>query len=577
MDGRKDLIDRLRGTAEIDVLVIGGGINGVGVYRDLAAQGVAALLVDAGDFASGTSAAPSRLIHGGLRYLETGEVALVRESVEERNLLLLNAPHYIRPIPTWVPLLSWTGGMAKAVARFFRLTRTPSAKGAFAVKAGLMLYDLFGERHRTMPKHRLLSRRAARAEVPALAPSVRAVAEYFDARITHPERLTMELVGDAERDCPASLAIPYLAADGLAGGRVVLRDTLDGASFTIAPKLVINTSGAWVDRVHGVLGIDQRLIGGTKGSHIVVRHPGLAAELGERMLYFETADNRACLIYRLGDDRLLLGTTDIRTEDPGDMVCSDAEIDYLFAVLRKVVPHVALGRGDIVFSFAGVRPLPLTGNVVAGAISRDHTLRTYEPAPGRPFPMLSLVGGKWTTYRACAAQIVDAALPRLGRSRRADLTRTPIGGGSGFPTTAAEQAAYGAELARRSGLGPDRAACLTLRYGSLAAEIAAAEAAAGGGCLTQLPDYSAAEISYICRNERVTRLADVILRRTLIAFEGGTGEAAVRELAGVVGAALGWSEATTAREIEACLALLRDRHRVGAFGTMRPAAARAAE
>jgi len=249
MRRREEMIERLRTEALPDILIIGGGINGVGTFRDLAAQNVPALLVEAGDFSSGTSAAPSRLIHGGLRYLETGEAALVRESLTERNLLLKNACHIVQPLPVWVPLRSWLGGTFGAIARFLKLTRTPGRKGAIPVKLGLMLYDAFGRTQQTMPDHRLLTRRQARAEMPVLAPDIRAVAEYYDARITHPERLVMELVADAEAECPESLAVPYLKAIGQENGRVTLRDMASGETFDVAPRLVINASGAWVDEV----------------------------------------------------------------------------------------------------------------------------------------------------------------------------------------------------------------------------------------------------------------------------------------------------------------------------------------
>lgn len=545
-----------------EVLIVGGGINGVGVYRDLAAQGVAALLVDRGDFSSGTSAAPSRLIHGGLRYLETGEFALVRESVEERNLLLLNAPHVVRPIRCWIPLQSWFGGALATVLRFLRLTRTPGPKGAVPIRVGLAFYDLFGNAHRTMPRSRFHSRAAARARIPGLAAATRAVAEYFDARISHPERLVAELVADAEADCPASLAVPYCAAAGLdEDGAVVLSDRIGGGRIRVRPTIVVNAAGAWLDGVHGALGLTERLVGGTKGSHLIVRRPDLAAELGDVMLYFETADHRACLIYRFDADHVLLGTTDLRTDDADDMTCSPAEIDYLFAVLAAVMPGAPLRRDEIVFRYAGVRPLPRTADGVTGAISRDHALRRFDPAPGRPFTLISLVGGKWTTYRACAAEIADAVLARLGRPRRLSTKTLPIGGGRGFPKDEAGRAAFVADLSGRTGLSPARCALLADRYGAGAAAIAAAEAA-DGRLLSSMPAYSVAEIVAIAATERVSRLEDVVLRRTLMAFEGAVNRAGLEELADLVAPVLGWSAERRAAETDECARLLRERHGV---------------
>lgn len=565
MRTRSELVTRLGRGEAADVLIVGGGINGVGTFRDLAAQGVPSLLVEANDFASGATAAPSRLIHGGLRYLETGEAALVRESLTERNLLLKNACHVVHPQPVWVPLRTWTGGTVAAVARFLRLRRTPGPKGAIPVKIGLMIYDVFGRAHQTMPDHRMLTAKQARSEMPVLAGDTCTVAEYFDARITHPERLVMELVADAEADCPDAMAVPYLAATGQDNGHVTLTDTLTGATFAIRPRIVVNASGAWVDEVQHGLGFAGRLMGGTRGSHLVFRHPRLAADLKTRMLYFETADHRACLIYPLDDRHVFVGTTDIRTDDPDDKQCTEEEIDYLLDILRPVLPGVSLRREDIVFAVAGVRPLPFQDVRATGAISRDHRIDIHPPTPDRPFETLTLVGGKWTTYRAFAEQVADAVLARLGRARSTDTAELPIGGARGLPRDPAARAVWAAELAAETGLGEPRCDTLVSRYGANARAVAEAEAAAVSR--NEKPgdppdDYSAEEIGRICRTERVTRLDDVVLRRTLMGFEGRTDAAALERIGRFAATALDWDGSRLQEEIVDTLVLLRNRHRV---------------
>jgi glycerol-3-phosphate dehydrogenase len=563
MQSRADLIERVRaGAGDGGVLIIGGGINGVGVLRDLARQGVPALLVDRGDFACGTSAAPSRLIHGGLRYLETGEFALVRESVEERNLLLLNAPHQVSPLPVWIPTFSWAGGAFSAALRFLRLRRTPGPKGAAVIRLGLGIFDRFGEFQRTMPRHRAVPMKEARGRFPMLSARVKAVLEYYDARISSPERLTVELVGDAERDCPAAMAIPYFAVAGRAeNGAVLLRDEISGETLTVRPRIVVNCAGAWVDPVDEMLGVSERLTGGTKGSHLVLDRPDLAEALGPAMLYFETHDHRACLVYRLDGGMVMLGTTDLRVEDAEDALCSEAEIDYLFTVLEEVLPGSAPRREEIVFTVAGVRPLPRSAAGATGAISRDHSLRRFEAEGARPYPILTLVGGKWTTYRACAAQIADAVLGELGVARREDTKSLPIGGGADYPVKETEREAIATRLAAESGLAPDRAKLLLARYGMTAFEIGRA----ARGAFTPLDgaeDYSVEEIRWIIANERVTRLDDLILRRTLIAFDGRAGVRVARALAAILAEALGWDDARREAEIGGSLTLLRARHHV---------------
>lgn len=559
MRARVDVMERLRIGNVPDVLIIGGGINGVGAFRDLAAQGVPALLVEASDFGSGASAAPSRLIHGGLRYLETGEAALVRESLTERNLLLKNACHMVHPQPCWVPMRSWFGGSIGAILRFLKMKRTPGRKGAIPVKIGLMLYDRFGRAYQTMPNHRLLTAKEAHAEVSILSPSICAVGEYYDARISHPERLVMELVGDSEADCPEAMALPYLKAGPQTDGTIKLTCQLTGETFNIAPKVVLNASGAWVDKVQDELGVTGKLMGGTRGSHLVLQHRKLADALDGKMLYFETDDFRACLVYRLADDRVLLGTTDIRSDDPGDKQCRPEEIDYLFESLKPIVPGISLAREDILFAFAGVRPLPAAEVGATGAISRDHKLITFARADGRPFDLITLVGGKWTTYRVCAEQMADAVLEKLGRNRSCDTTALSIGGAAGFPLTAEKRIEWIGDLASETNLTMARCKVLAERYGTGARSFALAERD-DPRAFDNLCDYSPAEIRLICRNERVSHLGDIILRRTLMGFEGHGAKAKLVEVAETAGPVLGWDADRIAAEISETVALLQNRH-----------------
>lgn len=562
METREEALNRLLRMTRPRILIIGGGINGVGVLRDLAAQGVAATLIDRGDICGGTSASPSRLIHGGLRYLETGEFALVRESVEERDRLLRNAPHLVRPIRVWVPALSWTGGLLQAGLRFLRLLRNPGPKGAAILKIGLVIFDGFSRKLRSMPRHRLIPYARAVARMPGLSQKIKVVAEYYDARITHPERLTLELAADAERDCADTLALPYVSLEGTDGEEVVLRDEISGQTIRCRPSLVVNCGGAWADVVDHRLGIEAELIGGTRGSHVVLDRPDLARQLGDTMLYFETPDHRACLIYALDNSNVLLGTTDLRTDDPDDRNCTEEEIDYLFDVLGRVMPDAHPAREHIAFAYSGVRPLPSGRSGTAGAISRDHALHMFEPDAQRPFAVATLVGGKWTTYRACAAQIADVVLARISGNRVRDTTDLAIGGGRGFPSDPAEFDKLAASLARTWNIPRERIITLLGRYGSTAADIAAFIGEHGDTPLAEAEAYSRQEIEWILRNQRVGRLEDMVLRRTLLAFENLASVATVGEIGEIAAIVLGWSSARLAEEIERTLTRLRETHRV---------------
>lgn len=563
MRSRDDVLNSLRAQQETaqPVVIVGAGINGIGLYRDLALQGVPSILIDKGDFSSGTSAAPSRLIHGGLRYLETGEFALVRESVVERNQLLINASYLVKPLATWVPAFSWFGGAFSALLRFLGLKKTPGSKGILVVLLGLMFYDWFARGNRTMPKHRLVPRAASRRQMPGLSPAVRAVAEYYDARLVHPERLALELVGDAERDCPEAIAIPYVSLEALQDGRVVLRDELSGERFALRPDALVNCAGAWADRVNHSLGIDQRLIGGTRGSHLVMRRPDIARQLGDCMLYFETHDHRACLVYALDDELILLGSTDIRDDSPDNASCTQAEISYLFGVLEEVLPGSNARPGEVVFAYAGIRPLPWSGASATGAISRDHAFKLFEGSTERPFPVMTLVGGKWTTYRACAEDNSKVLLGHLGKAHERSTLELPVGGSAGLPRDKAGFAAFTAGLAREGNLDDHVAARLVRRYGSTAAQIAP-ELARAPRVLASGATYQEGEIRWIIRNERVTRLQDIILRRTLLPFEGALSGEIIHSIGQIAAAELGWSEDRLLEEIRDTTAILGQRHHV---------------
>ena len=556
---RQAVTDRLRQDPAVEVLVIGAGINGAAVFRDLALNGVRVLLVDRGDIAEGASSALSRMVHGGLRYLETADFALVREGATERNRLLRNAPHLVGPLRTMVPLYDRWGGTLAAIGRFFRRPVEASRRGAVLIRIGLALYDWLGRRERTMPQHRMLGRDAALAAMPGLTRSITAAAEYWDGWVSHPERINLELVLDALRDAPRAEALTYAAAEGFTAEGVTLRDTITGETLHIAPRIVVNAAGAWIDRVNAPMGINQRMIGGTKGSHLVIDHDGLRDALGGAMLYFEAPDGRTCIVFPfLGN--VLLGTTDIRVEDADGVRCTDAEVDYLLDVLKQVLPDVAIGREHIRFRYAGVRPLPHVDAATPSLIPRTHSLVASEATPERAFPILSMVSGKWTTFRAFGEQAADEALRRLGHARTRSTAALPIGGGAGFP---ADRAAWLRDVAQETGVAEPRIAALFDRYGTRARDAARAIAAGPDAPLPALPDHSTAEIAWIAREELVTTLSDVILRRTLIALRGQASEEAVRDVAGVLADTLGWTPAHRAAQEAATLSLLRDRHGAG--------------
>lgn len=542
-----------------DVVIIGAGVNGAGLFRDLCAQGLRCLIVDKGDYGSGTSAAPSRLIHGGLKYLETGELRLVAESTYERNLLLRNAPHLVKPLPTMIPIYSWTKGVWPAIRTFFGSTTAPRSRGAVLIKTGLTMYDFYGARARQMPRHRMVRRKTALADVPALTPRIVALGTYYDAMVDAPERLIMELVKDGLALSPGSEALNWTAVSGLRDGALELT-LATGRTRSVTARNVVNAAGPWIDRVNAILGIESHLIGGTKGSHILLDHPELLKQLKGRMIYFEADDGRILLIFPYRG-KALVGSTDIPADSPDDVACTEDEISYFMSSLRELLPGLKFDPGQIVYAYAGIRPLPNSEGVEPGLISRDHSAPVAEPVAGRPFPVTSLVGGKWTTFRAFSAEIADKVLEALGETRRQSTDEMPIGGGSDMPLEAGERADWLENVAGESGAAPERLATLLDRYGTTAREIALAEGAEPVFLDAEEP-FSLAEIDWIARNEHVVHLEDIVLRRTPLAITGQLDAPLCKELCAIAARAHDWSEARQAEELEALAAVLVKRHGV---------------
>ncbi|KPJ70975.1 MAG: glycerol-3-phosphate dehydrogenase, partial [Planctomycetes bacterium DG_20] len=441
MNRRQTILRSVRENPEVPVLILGGGVNGTGLLRELALQGVDCLLVDKSDFVAGASSKSSRMIHGGLRYLENREFRLVRESLFERNRLLQNAPHCVAPLKTTIPLFSYFGGLARSALIFSGISVRPGSRGVVPVKVGLAFYDFVTRNDRRTPTHFITSRDESLRDIPGLNPHIAATATYWDAWITQAERLCIELIQDARAANPNCRAINYVRPRGIEGGAVVLEDQTTGETVPVRPQVLVNATGGWVDLANETLGLATRYMGGTKGSHLVIDSPALHEALGDRMVYYQHADGRVCIVFPFMD-KVIMGSTDIRVDDPDAAACDEDEIAYMFTTLRGVFPGISLSRGDIVFVFCGVRPLPVSEGEVLANVSRGHSIRTDEPDGGRAFPVYSLIGGKWTTFRAFAEEAADRVLERLGAERRCSTAHTPIGGGKEFPADAAQRDAW---------------------------------------------------------------------------------------------------------------------------------------
>lgn len=555
---RDQNLDLIRRDGAFDVVVVGGGINGIGVFRELALQGLRVLLVERNDFCSGCSAAPSRMIHGGLRYLENGEFDLVRESLRERDALLLNAPHLVRPLPTTIPIWSVFSGLMNGTASFLGLTSKPARRGALPIKIGLALYDWTTRRRRLLPTHSFRGARETLRRWPHLSPRLRFSATYHDAWISYPERLGIELVLDTKRLAPESAALNHAELKRADDGFVVV-DRPTGERLPVAPRLIVNATGAWLDESLALLserdGPGDSFVSGTKGSHLMLDCPPLYEALGGHMIFFENADGRICIVFPyLG--KVLAGSTDIRVEAAGRVRCEPEEQDYIVDALHGVFPDIPVSANDIVFSYSGIRPLPKSDQEFTGRIPRSHFLRRVDG----PVPQVCMVGGKWTTFRAFAEQAADAVLAELERPRVTDTLTLTIGGGAGFPGDPGE---LEATLVERHCISEERAAYLADAYGTRAEDVLSfCLGRSDDKAIDESTSTTAAEIMFLIRNEFVIGLEDVLLRRTPLAIRGDISSTLIERVAEVMAGELGWSRERTDREVEIFVADLGNYHGV---------------
>lgn len=378
---------------EFDVIIIGAGINGAGIARDAAMRGLKVLLLDKADIASGTSSASTRLIHGGLRYLEHFEFGLVRESLRERETLLRIAPHLVRPLAITIPIYK------------------QSKRGPLTIRVGMIAYDLLST-GKSLPRHHMLSPAETLEQSPGLnRDGLLGSAVYFDAQVEFAERLVVENVLSArERGAEVITYAPVTKLAAVGEDVMAVEFVSDEQTQYARARVVINAAGPWVDQLlERAPVVSSRLIGGTKGSHIVVpAFPGASSNA----IYLEAQTDRRPFFIIPWNGNYLIGTTDIRFEQDPDCARSERwEIDYLLAETNRAFPGAGLTRASILFTYSGVRPLPWTRNEDEQSITRRHFIREHPHLKN----LVSIVGGKLTTYRSLAEECVDLVFRKFGR------------------------------------------------------------------------------------------------------------------------------------------------------------------
>ena len=511
----------------VDILVIGGGITGAGIARDAAMRGFRTALVERGDFATGTSGRSSRLVHGGLRYLEQYAFHLVHESVRERRTLLRIAPHLVWPRSFLFPL--FTGG------------RVPR----WRLAAGMWLYDALAS-FRNVKRHRWLSKRALLQAEPRLrADDLLGGPRYYDAQCDD-ARLTLANVRDAHR--LGALVASYTAVQGFdrAAGRIRgarLQDRLSGATLTARARVIVNATGPWSD---GVREDGRELLQFSKGAHVIV--PRARIGLTEAVTMLSPVDGRV-LFALPWDDLAYIGTTETPVNGPpGDVTADADDVVYLLRSGNAMFPDARLQPDDVVATWAGLRPLVRPADARdAGRVSREHVIVV---APG----LVSVLGGKLTTYRRMAAQAVDRAAQELhaldGRvlPRAAATAREPLPGGE-----TADLDLIATEV-EREGLASTTARRLVRRYGTEAPAVARLAAATPHLAAPVATGATAirAELVYAVQREMALTLPDLLIRRTHVFYETpGHGLPEALALATLVAPELGWDAARCAAEVEA--------------------------
>jgi len=530
----RDAVWQRLGETTFDLVIIGGGAIGAGAARDAALRGLKVALLDADDIASGTSSRSSKLIHGGLRYLEQGDLSLVFESVSERRTMMQIAPHLVRPLGFLFPIFASDP------------VRLATLRLGLIVYEGLALF-------RSPKRHKTLSAAEIGEEVPLLRKvGLHGGPIYWDC-MTDDARLTLETALDARK--AGAEIVTYGRVTGLRraeGGRingVTVRDSLDRSpnprTVDIQAGVVINATGPWSDRVRSSDGHASNQLRLTKGVHIVV--PAARLPLEHTIVCFHPKDQRLLFVIPWGD-QVYVGTTDTDYEgDPREVAADRADIDYLLHMIDAYFPDVHLRPDEITATWAGLRPLIRAEGVAPSQVSREHVITT--DADG----LVSIAGGKLTTARRMGAEVVDEAVEWLKKSghppavnKPVNTAHLPLPGAVGWPadddgTVVAERVGQAAKGA----LNPATSRYLADRYGTLAIELVTAAAAEPDGLAPILPGRPEirGQIGWAVRREFALTVTDFMARRTQLFFRDvDQGLGALDLVAERMGALLGWSD-----------------------------------
>ncbi len=510
---------------QFDIVVIGGGINGVAIARECARAGRRVLLLEQNDFASGTTSRSTRIIHGGLRYLQYAEIGLVRESLHDRDRLVRERRHLVRPL------------------RFVLALDSGSRVSALQVRTALWLYGKLAGSRWSTDNHKIATQQL---ETQLDSGNSWSLFEYDDAQCEFPERLVAEWVTEAASAgaavCNYSIALDITQSNGRVTG-VRCRDRLSGKECAVACNWIINATGPWVDQLCAEAGVPTggRLVGGVRGSHLVLPRFFGAPETA---LYTQGTDDRAIFVLPW-NNQILLGTTEVPDSgDPAAAAPSASELDYLLQSANTLFPRADLSASDVHYAFAGIRPLPFMEDVAPSAITRKAIL--YDHKQDGVEGMISIVGGKLTTAASLARKCAKAVGIRPTPISEAPV---PVTNANGIETTLRQ---WATAIARHTGVPPRLAQQTASLYGPSALAILRIAASDERFMKPLCPhtQHVVAEAVHALRYEYAVTLADILLRRVPVALGACWSLECTRTSASRIGAALGWDEEEVEWQIE---------------------------
>lgn len=521
---------------EFDLIVIGGGINGCGIARDASERGLKVLLLEKEDFGAGCTSASTRLIHGGLRYLENLEIGLVRESLRERELLLKNANHLVRPLELCIPIYR------------------DDKRGYWLIKAGMLLYD-FLSFDKSLPKHRMMSSEEFINYEPSIKrENLLGAALYYDTQVTYAERLCVENALMAKQTGATVLNHAKVTGINIDAGKVSsieFIDCLSGKQYKVHSQYVVNVSGPWVDSLCELTSKNiERQIGGTKGSHIIVRK----FEDGPKNALYVSAksDGRPFFIIPW-QDYYLIGTTDIPYSGNLDNISiTEAEIKYLIEESNQVIKTKKLTYDDILFSYSGVRPLPYSKESNPAKITRRHII--HEHNKEGVSNLISIIGGKLTTYRNLSEQTVDLIYKKIGYSFVPSTTKSNplIGNFETDQDLEIYKKSQAKRFQKKYELDQDILLHLLDLYGSRCKSVL--DLTLKDTDLGRLLDSHAldirAQVIFSLKNELACTISDVLLRRMSLGLSEGLGQDSIPEVSKLMQEILGLTTSEIEKQIK---------------------------